>query len=248
MVLPAEVMLGSATWSPDGSRVAVFLRAVSAPGGKNVLGLGLVDVRQRAAGTFQYLADLGSDDSGGARSPVAPVAFEPCAVDGSCQGDQRLIYAAPVANTKQAAGGPLGFLCLGRPAAATLGGLFVRTPSTATLAAGDTPRLGSATGILGPAWRSPASGTDGAPLVGLARASGSLALQAIDPDTGRVQDLGARLPSDVAPASSPVGVRWDVVHARVLVMVRSADHPLAAGTDALDAWLIDFGQGTKEGR
>jgi hypothetical protein len=247
VVLPAEVMLESATWSADGGRVAVFVRAGSAPGGKNVLGLVIVNVRLPSGSAFQYLADLGPDDSAGARTPVAPVAWEPCPEDGSCSGEERVIYAAPVPNARQGVGGPLGLLGLSRPAATTPGALFVRTPSAASLAAGDAPRLGTATGILGPAWRSPGSGIEGAPLVAFVRAGGTLALHAIDPDTGRVQDLGVRLPPEVAPGGGPIGVRWDLAHARALVMARSADHPLSAGTDPLDVWLVDFGAGLREG-
>jgi hypothetical protein len=52
----------------------------------------------------------------------------------------------------------------------------------------------------------------------------------------------------VAAGSSPIGVRWDLTHARALVVARSADHPLSAGTDALDVWLVDFGAPAKEAR
>jgi hypothetical protein len=247
IVLPAEVLLESGTWSADGGHVAVFVRAGSAPGGKNVLGLGVVNVRLPSGSAFQYLADLGPDDSAGPRAPVAPVAWEACPAVGSCSGEERVIYAAPVPNARQGAGGPLGLLGLGRPAATTPGALFVRAPSAASLAAGDAPRLGTATGILGPAWRSPGSGIEGAPLVGFERAGGALALHAIDPDTGRVLDLGVRLPSEVAPGGAPIGVRWDLAHARALVMARSADHPLSAGSDPLDVWLVDFAAGPREG-
>src|SRR5207253_9174765 len=118
----------------------------------------------------------------------------------------------------------------------------------ATLAIGDAPRLGSATGIIGLAWRLFGPGVDRATLVGLGRGAGNtLALRAIDPTTGRVQDLGVQLPPEVAAGSGAVGVRWETLHARALVEARSSDRA-TAGNDAVDVWLVDFSATSAEAR
>jgi hypothetical protein len=159
MVLPAEVLLESSTWSADGGRVALFVRAGSAPGGKHVLGLGVVNVRLPSGSAFQYLADLGPDDSAGARAPVAPVAWEPCPEDGSCSGEERLIYAAPVPNAKQGVGGPLGLLGLGRPSGNSpsrcLGSASITpSPAVRTRSAGAACPAPLPPGTASPTWHS----------------------------------------------------------------------------------------------
>ena len=246
IVVPAEVPLQSGVWSPDGRRVALLARAAAAPGAKNLLGLAVLDIGDPNGDPFHYLADLTSGDAPSMGSPVAPVAWEPCQDDRGCSADQRLIYTAPVrVASGNGAGGPLGLLGLGRAASSTPGGLFVVNPSRPGVA-GETLRLGNATGLLGVAWRSRADGTDGAPLVGLSRvAGGALTLQAIDSVSGRVRDLGVQFPVEVAPNVSVIGVRWDLAHARVLVLARPADHG-SAGSPAVDAWLIDLAAGPRE--
>jgi hypothetical protein len=248
IVVPAEALMESVVWSPDARRVAVILRAPAAPGAKRLVGLGVVDVSQPAESSFQYVADLGPSDSPAGRLPVAPVAWEPCQMADGCAAEQRLAYTAPVLNTAQAAAGPLSFLGLGRAPSNTPGGLYVSTLGAATLAIGDAPRVGSATGIIGLAWRSLGPGVNGATLVGLARGAGNtLALRAIDATTGGVQDLGVQLPPEVAAGSGAVGVRWDTLHARALVVARSSDRAIA-GTEAVDVWLVDFSATSAEAR
>src|SRR5439155_11941869 len=62
IVVPAEVQLHTAVWSPDGQQVAVLVHAVATPGAKRVVGLGVIDVSRPAGETFQYVADLGTED------------------------------------------------------------------------------------------------------------------------------------------------------------------------------------------
>ena len=240
IVLPAEVLLTSVVWSPDAHRVGVVLRAAAAPGAKRVVGLGVLDVGRSSASSLQYVADLGPDDSPAGRVPVAPVAWEPCDAPDRCAVGGRLAYTAPAPNTSSPGAGPLGLLAFLRPPSTTPAAVFVSTLDARTLTVGEALRLGGTSGIIGPAWRSPGVGVPGATLVGFARGAGNaLALRAIDPTTGGVQDTGVQLPPDVAASASSVGVRWDVRHARALVLARSSDRGLAGG-DAVDVWLVDF--------
>jgi hypothetical protein len=163
IVVPAEVLLDSAVWSPDRHQVAVMVRAAAAPGAKRVVGLAVIDVSRPPGEAFQYVAELGPEDGDG-RLSVAPVAWEPCSPNGVCGVGQRLLYTAPVPNAGSASTGPLGLLGLARPSSATPGGLFVSTVSSPVLASGDAPRLGTATGLVGLAWRSLSAGVDGARL------------------------------------------------------------------------------------
>ena len=236
--MPAEVQLDTAVWSPDGQRVAVLVHAAAAPGAKRVVGLGVIDVSRPAGETFRYVADLGPEDGGAGRLAVAPVAWEPCSPKGVCGLEQRLLYTAPVPNAGSASAGPLDLLGLARPSSATPGGLFVSIVSSSALATGDAPRLGTATGLAGLAWRSLGSGVDGASLLGITRdANKPLALRAIDPASGRVQDLGVQLAPEIGAGTSAISVRWDVPRARALVVARLSDR---AGAQGMDAWLVDF--------
>jgi hypothetical protein len=140
----------------------------------------------------------------------------------------------------------LNLLGLVRPASAAAGAVFVSSISAPAVAAGDAPRLGNATGIIGPVWRSRAAGVDGAPLVGFARgAGGALSLRAIDPASGRLQDLGVQLAPEVARGANAVGIRWDLVHARALFLARTS---AAGGEGAIDAWLVDFSPAPADAR
>jgi hypothetical protein len=140
----------------------------------------------------------------------------------------------------------LDLLGLARPSSATPGGLFVRTVSSSALATGDAPRLGTATGLVGLAWRSLGSGVDGASLLGITRdANKRLALRAIDPASGRVQDLGVQLAPEIGAGTSAISVRWDVPRARALVVARLSDR---AGAQGVDAWLVDFSRAQGEAR
>jgi hypothetical protein len=170
---------------------------------------------------------------------VAPVAWEPCGTD-SCWAGERLVYMAPVPSPKST-GGPFGLLSLVRTPSMLSGALFVSKPSSAGAVVDDAMRLGNATGMLGLAWRSAGSGTLGAPLLGLTRSSdGSLSLRAIDPDSGRTEDLRTELPKEVAPGATVIGLRWDLTHARLVVLARPKNVDTPAQPTALDAWLVDF--------
>jgi hypothetical protein len=79
IVVPAEVLLETAVWSPNARHVAVLLRAAAAPGARHLIGLGVIDVGSQGGDAFQYVTDLGPDDGPADRLPVAPVAWEPCA-------------------------------------------------------------------------------------------------------------------------------------------------------------------------
>jgi hypothetical protein len=239
IVVPAEVLLDSAVWSPDGHQVAVLVRAAAAPGAKPVIGLGVIDVSRPAGEAFQYVAELGPEDGGAGRLSVAPVAWEPCSPSGVCGFGQRLLYTAPVQNAGSASTGPLGLLGLARRSSATPGGLFVSTVSSPVLASGDAQRLGTATGLVGLAWRSLSAGVDGASLLGITR-------DANKPTSGRVQDLGVQLAPEIGAGASAITVRWDVLHARALVVARSSDR--ASGAQGIDAWLVDFSPAPGEAR
>jgi hypothetical protein len=157
------------------------------------------------------------------------------------------MYMAPVPNTGAASAGPLSLFGLIRPPSVTPGGLFISTVSSSANAMGDAPRLGSATGLVGLVWRSAISGVDGASLIGIARdANKPLALRAIDPASGRVQDIGVQLAPEVATGAASIRIRWEVPHARALVIARSSDRASSAG--GIDAWLVDFRPATGEAR
>jgi hypothetical protein len=215
------------------------VRAAAAPGGKRLVGIGVIDVT-RIGEAFQYLADLGTEDGAAGRLAVAPVAWEPCSPDAVCGVEQRLLYMAPVPNAGAASAGPLALFGLGRPPSATPGGLFASTVSSPALLTGDAPRLGMATGMVGLAWRSAVSGVEGASLIGMARDTGKpVALRTIDSVSGHAQDVGVQLAPDIGAGASSISVRWDVPHSRALVMARQSDR--ASGAEAIDAWLVDFG-------
>jgi hypothetical protein len=244
VVLPANLALESGIWSPDGQRVALIARATVSGGGTSLLGLGSLAPADLDGDSFHYLADL-RHDGGHIPDPVVPVAWEPCPDGAPCSPGEHLLYTGPVANASgTGANGLFGLLGLGRAPGAVPGGLFVVTPSTPALASGDAARLGSVTGILALAWRSGGSALDGAPLVGLVRdADGAIGLRAVDPTSGALQDLHVRLPADVAPGVTTIGARWDLAHARALLLARSPDRSAPAETDGIEAWLVDFGVG-----
>jgi len=248
IVVPAEVLMDSVVWSPDGRHAAVLLRAPAAPGAKRLVGLAIVNVNQAGETPLVYVADVGPDDTLAGRLPVAPVAWESCGPDYGCVGGQHLAYTALVTNATSTATSPLNLLGLTSTPSSTPGGLFVTMPGSATFGLGDAPRLGSATGVIGPAWRSLGSTAQNAALIGFAQnAAHALALRAFDPVTGSVQDLGVQLPAEVAAGSRAVGVRWDPLHARALVLARSPGQT-AAAADGIDVWLVDFSPASAEVR
>jgi hypothetical protein len=237
-IVPADVLLDTASWSPDGRSIAVLAVTSAAQGSKKELTLDALDLTRQTGG-FQYLADLGTEDRSSSSPPVTPVAWEPCRSD-TCSASERLAYTASVPGQK--GGGPLGLLSLVTTPTAIPGGLFVIRPSSPGPLVQDTPRLGSVTGLLGLAWRSSGTGTEGAPLLGLVRSSrGALSLRAIDPASGGLEDVGIELPGDLAPSATVIGVRWDLAHERGLVLARPTERQAWVEPPALDAWLLDFG-------
>jgi hypothetical protein len=250
VTMPATIMPGSYSWGPDGHWVAFLARASSAPGGKNVVTLNAVDTRAETGSGFRYLADLGrADGSGGPASlPVPPVAWEPLGLSSASVG--RLLYAAPIPAGRNGVGaGPFGLLAGAPPEPSQ--GLFLVAPDGPALAPEQQRRVGSATGLYAPVWRATEPGVAPPAVLSLARADGgekALAIRAVDPTTGRVQDLGVQLPADVAPGASAVGARWDEARGRLIVVARpaSARLPAAGGaTDGLDFWLVQFRAATQ---
>jgi hypothetical protein len=154
--LPADVVPGSYVWAPDGHWAAFLTQAAARPGGADFVALCAVDTSARGAiSGFRYVADLGRVSDASWPLPVAAVAW-------SATGDGRLVYAAPT--PKLTVSNPLGLPTTsgGEP------GLFVATPGGRTITAEQGQRLGSATGLIAPAWPAD-SYQDGSALLALAR-------------------------------------------------------------------------------
>jgi PPE-repeat protein len=242
VTLPAEVVPGSYSWGPDGRWVAFLARASAAPGGRNLLSLNALKVATDGTAGFRYLADLGrADSTGSANVPVAPVTWEPATANRS----GRLLYPAPIVGPTTGGPGPLNFLALSVGPAEPPPGLFLANPDAPAMASDEPRRLGTATGVLALVWRQTAPGSAGMPLLGFVRSDQDgkpLAGRVIDPASGRLQDIGLRLPADVAPGKTPVAARWDVAHGRALIVSRPSETGQASPTapGALDVWLVQF--------
>jgi len=160
-------------------------------------------------GAFRYLGDLGHDGLAG--PPVAPVAWAP-------EGLDRLVYGALL---RQAPG--TGASALGQQPV----GLYLVEPPDLL-----GHQLGGDAG-LAPLWR-----PDGRLLVvgitgGTAGATPAFHLRNLETH-GAVQDLATLdLP---APGTTSYGVRWDLPHARALVVTNRSSGDGAAH----DFWLLDF--------
>jgi len=225
VLLPAEVLPGSAVPDPSGRWLALVTHAAAAPGGNDVLNLCVQELQP--GGTFRDLADLGS----AARPPgAAPIAWAP-GTDGS---PDRLVFVAPVPAAASGGGGMFGIFGIfgSLRASAPPSGLFVANLQASGLQAVQPHRLGSSINTFGPVWRS-----EGV-LYGLARQDeGSLALRSIDPATGAVRDVGVRLPAGTGQGTG-LAVRWDTSHGDALLL----GHPSNGGIDdaSLQAWLVSF--------
>jgi PEGA domain len=225
LTLPADVVVGTYVWAPDGHWAAFLTQAAAGPGGADFVALCAVDTSARGAiSGFRYVADLGRLSDASRPMPIAAVAW-------SATGDGRLAYAAPT--LKLTVSNPLGLPTTsgGEP------GLFVARPGGATTTAEEGQRLGSATGLIAPAWPG-GSYQDGSGLLALARSDQGnrpLVVREIDPVTGITRDLGVTLPPNVAQ-SSAVSARWDLAHGSLLVVARR-DNSYPA---SLDYWLVQL--------
>ncbi len=222
VLLPAEVLPGSAVPNPNGRWLALVTHAAPAPGGNDVLNLCIQELQP--GGTFRDLADLGA----AARPPgAAPIAWAP----GTDERPDRLVFVAPAPAAATGGGGFFGVFGALR-ASAPPSGLFVANLEASGLQAVQPHRLGSSINTVGPVWRS-----EGV-LYGLARQDdGTLALHSIDPTTGAVRDLGVRLPAGTGQGTG-LAARWDVNHGSALLL----SHPSNGAGDSasLQAWLVSF--------
>jgi hypothetical protein len=232
VTLPATVVRGSYTWAADGRWAAFLTRSDGGPGNSGFVALCAVDTGAGGAvNGFRYVADLGRQTDATSLMPVAPVAWAP-------GPDGRLVYTA--ATPKITLANPLGLPVSsgGDP------GLFLATPSGPTLTAEEGKRLGPATGLIAPAWRS-AINSDGPGLLAIGRSqqgSKPLVVRGIDAGTGAVQDLGLELPSDVGNGPGLLAARWDLAHGRLLVLA----HRDGTSAGVLDYWLVQL-QATQAG-
>jgi len=111
-------------------------------------------------------------------------------------------------------------------------GLFLATPTSPSLTAEEGRRLGTATGVIAPAWRA-TDDPGGATLLILARSDQGnkpLVVRGIDPVEGTVRNLGVELPAAVGGAGV-VTARWDLAHGRLLVLARRDDRANAGQLD-----------------
>ncbi len=225
VTLPATVVRGSYTWAPDGHWVAFLTQASSGPGSADFLALCAVDTTAGGAVTgFRYVADLASQGNAASLVPLASVAWAPTP-------DGRLVYTA--ATPKITVTNPFGLPMSsgGEP------GLFLATPAGPALTAEEGRRLGTATGLIAPAWRA-MDGQDGPALVGLARSEQGtkpLIVGGVDPVDGTAQSLGIELPSAVG-GSGAVAARWDLAHGRLLILAP----PDGATAGVLQYWLVQL--------
>jgi hypothetical protein len=115
-------------------------------------------------------------------------------------------------------------------------GLFAADLKGSPLADAQPHRLGTAINNFGLVWRYQSM------LYGFAREDdGTLALHSVDPTSGAVRDLGARLPVGTAQGTTGLAVRWDIRHGYGLLLA----HAPGAGTanpvgGPLHAWLVSF--------
>jgi hypothetical protein len=226
VLLPAEVISGSAQPDPGGHWLALVTHAAVAPGGNDLLNLCLLELQP--GGAFRDLADLGS----ATRPPsAAPIAWTP---DADTAPD-RLVFVGPAPAPPASSGGLFDFFgafsALRAPSAPPTG-LFVASVEASGLEATRPQRIGTAINTLGPVWRSENV------LYSFARQNdGTLALRSIDPGSGATRNLGVRLPVSTGQGAG-LAARWDTRHGYALLL----SQPSNAGTGgpSLQAWLVSF--------
>ncbi|MGI9149250.1 MAG: PEGA domain-containing protein [Chloroflexota bacterium] len=226
VLLPAEVIPGSAMPDPTGHWLALVTHAAVAPGGSNMLNLCILELK--SGGVFRDLADLGS----AARAPsAAPVAWSPAA-DGL---PGRLVFVGPAPTPPSSGGGLFDFFGVFsalRASSAPPSGLFMASVEASGLETVQPRRVGTAINILGPAWRS-----ENAVHSFARQDDGSLALRSIDPTSGAVRDLGVRLPTSTGQGTG-LAARWDTRHGNALLLARPSNN--GTGGASLQAWLVSF--------
>jgi hypothetical protein len=228
VLLPAEIVPGSSVPDPSGRWLALLARAASAPGGRDMLNLCVLELEP--GGVFRDLADLGS----GERAPsTAPIAWSA----GTMARPAQLVFVAPA--PASASTDPIdlfrvfGALRLAPPPS----GLFIADLDGLWPMAAQPRRLGTTLNTLGPVWRSEHS------LLGFGRRDeGTLALRSIDPTSGAAHDLNVQVPASTGRGAGPAA-RWDVGHGQVLLLARPSNGALAgksAPGGPLQAWLVSF--------
>jgi hypothetical protein len=231
VLLPAEIVPGSAVPDPSGRWLALVAHATSGPGGRDALNLCVLELRP--GGVFRNIADLGNATPAGA---ALPVAWSP-AGEGL---PSRLLFVGTAPAAASSSGGGLfgisGMFNALRPAAPPSGLFIVDLEKTSGFADSQPRRLGTAVNNFGPVWRSDST------LYGFARqGDGTLALHSIDPASGLVQDLGVRLPGTIAQGMSNLSARWDARHGNALLLGSAATGgTFELGAGPLQAWLVSF--------
>jgi hypothetical protein len=227
VTLPAEVVPESAVPDASGDSISLISRAAAAPGGSSVLSLCVLELRP--GGTFRDIADLGI-----AAPPVAaPVAWPPDTTTGT---PNRLVFVAPAPPVASASSGMFGIVGALRPSAPP-SGLFAADLKGSPLADAQPQRLGTAINNFGLVWGNQST------LYGFARQDdGTLALHSLDPASGAVRDLGARLPAGTAQGTTGLAARWDIRHGNALLLAHAPGVTGTASTGGwpLQAWLVSF--------
>jgi hypothetical protein len=228
VLLPAEVIPGSALPDPGGRWLALVTHAAVAPGGNDLLNLCILELKP--GGVFRDLADVGS----ATRAPsAAPFAWPPVAD----RAPDRLVFVGPAPTPPSSGGGPFDFFGVFsalRASSAPPSGLFMASVEASGLETAHPRRVGTAINTLGPVWRSQNA------LYSFARQDdGTLALRSIDPTSGATHDLGVRLPAGTGQGAG-LAIRWDTRHGYALLL----SQPSNAGTGglSLQAWLVSFPQ------
>ncbi len=218
ITVPVTVVPGSESWDRQSRWMSFLSRARSSSGATRV---SLNAVEARPEGSFRYIADLGSPQP----LPAAPgFAWDPADVG-------RAVFVAPIPDAAKSPG-PLDLFASLRSVAPPLG-MF--TTSIGASADASPRRLGSSTGLSGPLWRS-----DGLGVVGVGRSEdGSLAFRSLAPNSGAVKNLDVHLPTGTGRGNA-LAIRWDESHGRALVMTRGSTSDMAASSQSLKVWLVNF--------